>query len=378
MAEDDDADDKTEEATPRRLEKAREEGQIPRSRELTTTAVLLASTFGLLIFGGLIAHRLTEVLRYNFSLEREAAFDPQLMIAYLTRSFAEAFFALIPLFAVIVVAAIVGPIALGGWLFSTKALMPKFSRMNPLSGLKRMFSMKSLVELVKSIGKVGIVIGVAFVTLKGFQSQLLGLSREELENAIAHALDISLWAAILISASTILIAFVDVPWQIFEHAKKLRMTKEDIKQEYKESEGKPEVKGRIRQMQREIANRRMMADVPKADVIITNPTHYALALRYDPNTMETPVLLAKGVDQTAMKIREIAREHKIETLRSPVLARAIYHTTDIQGEIPQGLYLAVAQVLAYIFQLRAWRAGRGERPGPPTNIRVPPDLNFPD
>ncbi len=378
MAEGDDADDKTEEATPRRLEKAREEGQIPRSRELTTTAVLLASTFGLLVFGGLIARRLADVLRFNFSVEREVLFDPQLMVAYLARSFGDAFFALIPLFAVIVVAAIVGPIALGGWLFSTKALMPKFSRMNPLSGLKRMFSAKSLVELVKSIGKVGIVIGVAFVTLKGFQSQLLGLSSEELESAIAHALRLSLWAAILISASTVVIAFIDVPWQIFEHAKKLRMTKEDIKQEYKESEGKPEVKGRIRQMQREIANRRMMADVPKADVIITNPTHYAIALRYDPNTMETPILLAKGVDQTAMKIREIAREHKIENVRSPVLARAIYHTTEIKGEIPQGLYLAVAQVLAYIFQLRAWRAGRGERPGAPTNIRVPPDLNFPD
>ncbi len=377
MAEDETG-DKTEEATPRRLQKAREEGQIPRSKELTTTAVLLASTIGLWVFGGWIAAALASILRFNFTLDRDTIFDTQSMIAHLGSSFGEALFALWPFFAVIVVAAIAGPIALGGWLFSGKSIAPKLNRMDPIAGLKRMFSLKSLVELAKAIGKIGIVVSVAFITLKGFQDQLLGLSRESLEGGIGHSLHISLWAAIFMSASTILIAAVDIPFQIHDHAKKMRMSKEDLKQEYKESEGKPEVKSRIRQLQREMANRRMMAEVPKADVVITNPTHYAVALRYDPDTMETPVLLAKGVDQTAMKIREIANEHKIENLRSPVLARAIYYTTELEGEIPQGLYLAVAQVLAYIFQLRSWRAGRGDRPDYPSHIRVPPDMVFPE
>ena len=377
MAEDETG-DKTEEATPRRLQKAREEGQIPRSKELTTTAVLLASTIGLWVFGGWIAAALASILRFNFTLDRDTIFDPQSMIAHLGSSFSEALFSLWPFFAVIVVAAIAGPIALGGWLFSGKSIAPKLNRMDPIAGLKRMFSLKSLVELAKAIGKIAIVVSVAFISLKGFQDQLLGLSRESLESSIGHSLHISLWAAIFMSASTILIAAVDIPFQIHDHAKKMRMSKEDLKQEYKESEGKPEVKSRIRQLQREMANRRMMAEVPKADVVITNPTHYAVALRYDPDTMETPVLLAKGVDQTAMKIREIANEHKIENLRSPVLARAIYYTTELEGEIPQGLYLAVAQVLAYIFQLRSWRAGRGDRPDYPSHIRVPPDMVFPE
>lgn len=378
MADDDSAQEKTEEATPRRQEKAREEGQIPRSRDLTTSAVLIMGTVGLWVFGGKAADTLLNVLRFNFSLERETIFDPNKMMAQLGSSFFDALWVLLPIFAVLVVAAIVGPTALGGFLFSGKSIMPKFSRIDPLAGLKRMFSLKSLVELGKSIGKVLVVVLVAFLTLSMFESQLLGLGRESLETGVRHSLHISLWATLLISCSTILIAAVDVPFQIWEHSKNLKMSRQDIKDEMKDSEGKPEVKGRMRQMQREMANRRQMASVPKADVIITNPTHFAVALKYDPDTMATPILLAKGIDQTAMKIREIASEYKIEQIRSPVLARAVYYTTDIDSEIPQGLYLAVAQVLAYVFQLRNFRRGRGERPDFPTNIRVPKDMVFPE
>lgn len=378
MADDDSAQEKTEEATPRRQEKAREEGQIPRSRDLTTSAVLIMGTVGLWVFGGKAADTLLNVLRFNFSLERETIFDPNKMMAQLGSSFFDALWVLLPIFAVLVVAAIVGPTALGGFLFSGKSIMPKFSRIDPLAGLKRMFSLKSLVELGKSIGKVLVVVLVAFLTLSMFESQLLGLGRESLETGVRHSLHISLWATLLISCSTILIAAVDVPFQIWEHAKNLKMSRQDIKDEMKDSEGKPEVKGRMRQMQREMANRRQMASVPKADVIITNPTHFAVALKYDPDTMATPILLAKGIDQTAMKIREIASEYKIEQIRSPVLARAVYYTTDIDSEIPQGLYLAVAQVLAYVFQLRNFRRGRGDRPDFPTNIRVPKDMVFPE
>ena len=378
MADDDSAQEKTEEATPKRQEKAREEGQIPRSRDLTTSAVLIMGTVGLWVFGGKAADTLLNVLRFNFSLDREVIFDPNKMFAQLGSSFFDALWALLPIFAVLVVSAIVGPTALGGFLFSGKSIMPKFSRIDPLAGLKRMFSLKSLVELGKSIGKVLVVVFVAFLTLKMFEPELLGLGRESLETGVRHSLHISLWATLLISCSTILIAAVDVPFQIWEHAKNLKMSRQDIKDEMKDSEGKPEVKGRMRQMQREMANRRQMASVPKADVIITNPTHFAVALKYDPDTMATPILLAKGIDQTAMKIREIASEYKIEQIRSPVLARAVYYTTDIDSEIPQGLYLAVAQVLAYVFQLRNFRRGRGERPDFPTNIRVPKDMVFPE
>lgn len=377
MADDDSTQEKTEEATPRRKEKAREDGQIPRSRDLTTSAVLIMGAVGLWMFGGHAANTLLNVLRFNFSLEREVLFDPNKMLAHLASSFYESLWALLPIFAVLLIAAIVGPTILGGFLFSGKSIAPKLNRLDPLAGLKRMFSLKSLVELGKSIGKVLVVVFMAYLTLKLFETQLLDLARESLEVGVRHSLYISLWATLLISCSTILIAAVDVPFQIWEHSKKLKMSRQDIKDEMKDSDGKPEVKGRMRQMQREMANRRQMASVPKADVIITNPTHFAVALRYDPDTMATPILLAKGTDQTAMKIREIAREYKIEQVRSPVLARAIYHTTQIDGEIPQGLYLAVAQVLAYVFQLRNFRKGRGERPDFPSNIRVPKDMIFP-
>ena len=377
MAEEDSSQEKTEEATPRRQEKAREDGQVPRSKELTTTAVLLAGALGLWAFGGYISQTLLDVLRFNFSFERESAFDVNKMFGHLGHSFHDALFSLIPLFSVLAVAAILGPIALGGFLFSGKSLAPKLNRLDPLAGLKRMFSLKSLVELVKSIGKVAVVIFVTLMVLKLYQDSLLNLGRENLESGIAHSLQISLWAAIFISGSTVVIAFIDIPFQIWDHAKKLKMSKQDIKDEMKDSEGKPEVKGRIRQLQREMANRRMMDAVPQADVIITNPTHYSVALKYNPDTMATPILLAKGVDQMAIKIREIAKAHKIEMIAAPILARAVYHTTEVESPIPQGLYLAVAQVLAYVFQLRNWRKGKNERPQMPRKLDVPPDMIFP-
>lgn len=376
MAEEDSSQEKTQEATPRKKQKARDDGQIPRSRELTTTAVLLAGTLGLYIFGGMIIESLAGVLRFNFTLERETVFDPELMFAQLGHSFYEALFSLLPFFAMVVFAACVAPIALGGWLFSGKALMPKLNRIDPVGGLKRMFSAKSLVELVKSIAKVLVVITVAYLSLQFMQADLLGLSREGISAGMRHSLELSIWAAILISASTLIIAFIDVPYQIWDHAKKLKMSMQEIKDEMKDTEGKPEVKGRIRQLQRQMATNRMMAAVPEADVVITNPTHFSVALRYDPATMDTPIVLAKGVDHMAMKIREVARAHKIEFVQSPVLARAIYHTTEVDAPIPAGLYVAVAQVLAYVFQLRNFRKGRGDRPPFPRNLPIPPDMVF--
>lgn len=377
MSDNDSSQEKTEEATPKRQEKAKEDGQIPRSKELTTSAVLLSGTVGLYLFGGHISDKLLHILRYNFSLTRESIFDPQTMLSHLGSSFGEALNSLIPLFSILLVAAIVGPIGLGGWMFSTKSLAPKADRISPIAGLKRMFSAKSMVELVKSIGKIFVVVALTFLTLSIYKHELLALANTSLEGSIQGSLDISVLAAIIISASTLFIALIDIPFQIWENSKKLKMSKQDIKDEMKDSEGKPEVKGRIRQLQQEMANKRMMSAVPEADVIITNPSHYSLALKYDPETMDTPILLAKGVDHAAFKIRDIAKEHKIDIIRSPVLARAIYHNTEVDGPIPGGLFLAVAQVLAYVFQLRNFRTGSGDRPDFPTGIQVPKDMQAP-
>ena len=377
MAEDNDnGQEKTEEASPRKLEKAREDGQIPRSRELTTTAILLAGTVGLYVFAGFMTRLITGISRHNFSFSREAAFDPQAMLAHLATSFYDGIFSMMPLFGVLLLASILGPIALGGWLMSAKAMAPKLSRMDPIAGLKRMFSAKSLMELFKAVAKVLVILGATILLLLALQQPMFRLSDESVQAAIVHSMQLSGIAAIALAAVTLAIAAVDIPFQIWDHNKKLKMSRQELKDEVKDTEGKPEVKGRIRQLQREMAQRRMMAQVPEADVVITNPTHFSVALKYDPETMPTPILLAKGGDNMALKIREIANAHKIEIIEAPALARAVYYTTEVDQEIPSGLYVAVAQVLAYVFQLRNYRKGKGERPTYPRNIKLPKEMQF--
>jgi flagellar biosynthetic protein FlhB len=376
MSENDQSQEKTEEATPKKLEKAKEDGQTPRSKELTTTAVLLAGSLSLLWFGGFLTQKIIEVARLNFDISRQAIFDTSSMLGNLGTSFYAASLGLMPIFAVLLFAAIVGPLALGGWLFSVKSMMPKMNRMSLGAGLKRMFSMKSVIELAKAVAKVVLIIVLSVILLKGMQGELLALAYEDLRKAIIHSMNIGVWGAIALSLVTILIAMVDIPVQIMENAKKLRMTFQEVKDEMKDTDGKPEVKGRIRQLQQEIANRKMLAAVPEADVIITNPTHYSVAIKYQPDTMQTPLLIAKGVEQAAFKIREIASFHKIDIIESPVLSRAIYHTTKVDEEIPSDLYVAVAKVLAYVFQLRNFKRGLAKRPSFPYSIDVPDDLHF--
>jgi flagellar biosynthetic protein FlhB len=376
MAADDSSQEKSEQPTPKRMEKAREDGQVPRSRELTTSAILLIGSIGLFAWAPRMSEQLMNILRYNFTFERDVAFDTELMFAQLGSSFAEGIGMLLPLFAVVAVASIIGPIALGGWLFNFKSLAPKGNRMDPIAGLKRMFGIKGLVELVKALAKVLVILGVAIILLRSMEQDMLELSNQPVLPAITDAMALTGWAAIILSAVTILIVLVDVPFQIWDNSRKLKMSMQDIKDEMKDSEGKPEVKGRIRQLQREMANNRQLAEVPHADVVITNPTHFAIAVKYDPETMETPIVIAKGVDFFALKIREVAKANKVQILESPVLARAIYHTTEVDQEIPAGLYLAVAQVLAYVFQLRNYRKGQAERPDFPGTIEVPKDMQF--
>jgi flagellar biosynthesis protein FlhB len=376
LADDHSSEDKTEDATPRRQEKAREEGQIPRSRELTTAVVLLVSLVALWIFGSKLVSTMLSVFRRNFSFSREAIFDPQIMPAFFVSSLMEALWDLIPFAGATALAALVAPVALGGWLFTPASAMPKFNRMDPLAGLKRMFSTKSLIELGKALAKVILIILFSYVAIKSMLGAIVGLSQEPSDEGMSHMLSLCFWASIVIASSTFIIAAIDVPIQLWEFSKKMKMTLQEVKDEMKDSEGRPEVKGRIRQLQREMSQRRMMSNVPQADIVITNPTHYAVALQYDPHKPGAPILLAKGTDHIALKIREIAKASGIESIESPALARSIYHTTQLDGEIPSGLYVAVAQVLAYVFSLRNYRKGRGEKPQYPRNINVPRDLYF--
>jgi flagellar biosynthetic protein FlhB len=378
MAEEDSSQEKTEEPTARKKEKAAEEGDIVRSKELNTSAILVAAAVGLLLFGPGMAESLLSIMTFNFSFDSNASWDTKVALSYLDASFIEAMWSLLPLFLLLLVAAFFGPIGLGGWNFSTKAIAPKGSRINPLAGIKRMFSLNSLVELLKGWGKILIVGGVAIIVLIGLKSDFINMVFEPTGPSVRHAAIVLAWTFLLICCSTIIITVVDIPFQIYSHTKKLKMTMQEVKEEYKNTEGKPEVKSKIRQLQREMANRRMMADVPDADVVITNPTHYAVALKYDPQGMPAPMLLAKGVDETAMKIREIAGEHKILVLEMPSLARSIYHNTDIGDEIPEGLYIAVAQVLAFVFQTDQWKKGQAPRPDQKPSVDIPNDLRADD
>jgi len=376
MAESESGQDKTEDPTDKRKRTAREKGEIARSKELNTVSVTLAGAGALLAFGGNLAETLMTLMRMNFSLTREVLVDERSMGQFLLASGKMAIWAVQPILVLLFVIAFVSSILLGGFIFSGSLLQPKFSRMNPLSGIKRMFSLNSLTELLKAVAKFFMILVVALVVLSNDRQALLAIANEPLEQAIIHSVQVVGWSALWMAAGLLIIAAADVPFQLYQTHKKLKMTKQEVKDEYKDSEGKPEVKQRIRQLQREVSQRRMMAAVPEADVIITNPTHYAVALKYDPEQGgAAPLLLAKGTDFIALKIREIAVEHKVQILESPALARAIYYATEVEQEIPAGLYLAVAQVLAYVFQIRQYRSGKGKRPEPlKEDLPIPPDL----
>ena len=374
MAESESGADKTEDPTEKRKKDSREKGKIARSKELNTLAIMLAGSAGLLIFGGALAQDLMALMRYNFSLSREVLLNTDSMGIFLLHSGKIALLAVQPVLITLLIAALVGPISLGGWLFAAGSLAPKFSRMNPAAGIKRMFSTKALVELLKALAKFFIILIVALLVLKSDIDDLLRIAHEPLELAVIHSLQVVGWSALWMACGLILIAAVDVPVQLWESHQKLLMTKQEVRDEHKDQEGRPEVKQRIRQLQRDMSQRRMMAAIPDADVIITNPTHYAVALKYDPQEGGAPMLLAKGSDFLALKIREIGKEHNVLLLESPALARSIYYSTELEQEIPAGLYLAVAQVLAYVYQIRQHQAGRGKRPDPLKDLPIPPDL----
>jgi len=375
MAENDSSQEKTEEATPRRREQSREKGQVARSKDLGTSAVLMSAAIGFAITGPDIAKSLFNIMEMLFTMDRTQIYDTNEMFLVWSVIGRELAFPMLRFIAILALMAFVGNIILGGLTFSTKAFMPKTDKMNPMKGFKRMFGVQALVELIKGIAKFSVVAFSAYFLLSYFFNDILALSRDHLPGNVYHALDLVVWMFIILCSSTLLIVVIDVPFQIWNHSKQLRMTKQEIKDEYKDTEGKPEVKGKVRQMQRELAQRRMMGEVPNADVIVVNPDHYAVAVKYDAVKATAPYVLAKGVDEVAFKIREIAREHEIAIVSAPPLARAIYHTTKIDQEIPDGLFTAVAQVLAYVFQLRQFQKHGGKRPNPvPRKQPIPDEL----
>ncbi len=368
--------ERTEEPTQKRLEDARRKGQIPRSRELNTFAVLMAGMVGCGVFGRSLGEELAKIMTVNFRLEREDFLSANALLEHTAQALLDSLFLLFPLLLVTLIAALAAPLMLGGWIFSLEGLAPKFAKLNPWEGFKRMFSLRSLVELFKSLLKVALIAAVAMIVLKVFQLQLLGLVHQDLKPALAEGLEWLWQASLAVSASLLLIAGIDVPYQLWDWRSKLKMTLQEVKDELKESEGRPEVKSKIRQLQRERAHRRMMEEIPKASVVVTNPTHFAVALQYDSSQRGAPKVVAKGVDLIAYQIRTRAISAGVPLVEAPSLARALYYSTELGQEIPQGLYLAVAQVLAYVYQLKAARGQ--ELPPLPRDLPIPEEYLHPD
>jgi flagellar biosynthetic protein FlhB len=362
--------ERTEPASPRRLEQAREEGNIARSPELSAFAVVVAALGALWFQGDAVLSGLKRLTARGLSLDSTTLREPAAMMARLYELTTDALVISAPLLVVTVIAALLAPLAIGGWSFVPTAALPKFSRINPVSGFARLFSMRGLTELGKALLKAGLIGGVAALVLWRAKDSMLALAGQPFETALASAGTLVMVSVLSIAAVMSAIAAVDVPLQLWQYARNLRMTREDVKREAKETEGDPHVKAAVRAQQRAAARKRMMAEIPKADVVVTNPTHYAVALRYE-QSMRAPVVVAKGADLLAARIRGIAEMHRVPILEAAPLARALYAHTELGEHIPEKLYSAVAEVLAYVFQLRSGAAGVR----PLGEVQVPAELD---
>ena len=361
-------------ATPRRLEQARERGQVARSRELSTAAIAFAAAITLSTLGPALFSRCAEILRSGLTLDRAAAFDGERMTRALSTLAEGSLWAILPVLALTLAATLAAPLLLSGWIFSGKALLPDFQRLDPLRGLGNLVSKHSLVELVKALAKCALLAALGTWSIAHAFDDLTTLSVQDVGGATMRLGGLVGTGFFALVGGLALIAGFDVPYAIWRHRDALKMTREELRQELREAEGDPQLKARVRSLQRAAARKRMMAAVPTATVVVTNPTHYAVALRYD-ETMRAPRVVAKGMDRVAARIRELASEAGVPLLEAPAVARALHRHADLDAEIPQGLYAAVAQVLAYVYQVRAWRAQGGRAPEPPTNLPVPDGLD---
>ncbi|MFJ1469505.1 flagellar biosynthesis protein FlhB [Massilia orientalis] len=375
MAEDSDA-ERTEPASEKRLRQAREDGDIPRSREVATFTVLMTAGAGMWMLGGGLVNTLSSVLERGLSLDREQIYNPNVLVERVLADVVRVLLACLPLAGAVMLMMLAAPLLIGGWNFSAKAFTPNFGKLNPMRGLGNMVSTNALVELLKAVAKTLLVGAVAWFVVMSQKDAVIGLVVEPFGTAAPHLGSILAKAFLTMVGALGAIAILDGPYQMWHYADKLKMTRQEVIQESKESDGNPQIKGKIRQMQREMAQKRMMSNVPTADVVVTNPTHFAVALKYADGQRGAPRVVAKGTDEVAAKIREIAKENKVALLEAPALARALYKHTEIDDEIPEALYSAVAEVLAYVFQLRAYSKGTLDQyPDRPKKLPVPPEMD---
>ncbi|MDH5786569.1 MAG: flagellar biosynthesis protein FlhB [Chromatiales bacterium] len=374
MAQSSDGQERTELPTPKRLREAREKGQIARSRELNTLLGLLAAAVAFLAVGDRIIFDLSERMRQSFTIDRELIFDDGALLNTLSAALIDDLWAILPFMLLMALVGVLSSLSLGGWSLSAKAFAFKLEKLNPVKGLSRVFGWRGVVEMLKGLAKFLLVAIAALLLLDLWGDRFLGLGGEPLPQGMAHMGELLVWSFLILSSVLIIVAAIDVPFQLWDHQRQLKMTKQEIKEEHKQTEGSPEVKGRQRQMQMEMAQRRMMEEVPKADVIVTNPTHYAVALRYDAERMGAPQVVAKGSELVAAKIRAIAAENDVPLVSAPPLARALYFNVELGEAIPEGLYRAVAQVLAYVYQLRQGPIYNRDGQTPMVDLPIPDDL----
>ena len=382
MADEQTGQERTEQPTERRLQEARKKGQVPRSKELNTMLSLLLASISLLVFGGHISQNLMQISVEGFSIPRELAFDTAQLPFQFMYMVSQALLAPSPFMALMPVSVFAGPLLMGGWSFSLETISFKLEKLDPIKGLARIFSLKSLVELTKALAKFVLLLGAAILVFFSIDQQLLSLSSMTPKAAGLEAATILVQVLLILSATTILIVALDVPFELWNHSKQLRMTKQEVKDEFKDVEGRPEVKAQIRRKQREMAEARMMDAVKDADVVITNPEHFAVALVYDPESDGAPIVVAKGLDHVALRIRNEAKDHGVVQVEIPPLARALYFTTELAHPIPEELYYAVAQVIAYVFSLASVRrdgqTSRVPDPEIPKQYRFDTDGNLSD
>jgi len=367
--------EKTESASPRKIEKAREAGDIPRSRELATFSILAAATAGFWLVGQTLYTHLRQQMQESLNFKTVPELDPEQVIINYAKMMLDLVVTFAPFIGIIMLTALITPLLIGGWSFTAGNLAPKFSKLNPISGLAKIISINSLVELIKAIAKVIFICFAAWYLIESHLLEVMSLMSMPIEIGGAHQMELILLSLSVLVGTLAVITMIDVPYQLWSYNKKLKMTKQEVKDEAKESEGNPEIKAKIRQQQREMARRRMMSKVPTADVVITNPTHYAVALQYPENSNRAPIVVAKGVDDVAMVIRELATEHQVMIVEAPPLARALYTITDLDEEIPPTLYNAVAQILAYVFQLRMSKDSGDSEPDFPELLELPKGLD---
>lgn len=377
MAEQDEGAERTEQPTPKRLDDAKKKGQIPRSIDLSAAAVSIAAAAAIYLFGTKAASGLLEMMSQSLTISRSDLLYPDVMFRGIGVAIKTSVLAVLPLFGAVVLAALAAPAIIGGWNFSSESLEFKGNRLDPLKGIGRMFSLRSAVELIKSIAKFVFVGGIGILVIASQMEQISDLARMPVGSAIASSAGILAFALLAMTGALGLIALVDAPFQVFQHRKELRMTREEIREEYKESDGNPENKARIRGVQAQLSRSRMMQEIPRATVIVTNPTHYAVALRYQDGRDAAPVVVAKGADEVAARIREIGAEHSIPIVSAPPLARVLFRYVDLGREIPGVLYVAVAQILKYVYQLRMATQFGTDRPALPMVDPAIESLNMP-